>query len=224
MSAQQSPLAARLHTVRWLDPRLIAGVVLILLSAALGAKVFADASRSEPVWAVTRSLPAGATLRSDDVEAKPVRIKGGASRYLAAYQPPAGFVLSRPVGAGELLPRSALASPRKRAVRRLVTVPVERFHFPAGLRAGEVVDVYSVVGGASGAHDSGRGASSPVAVPRQVLDGVVVDAIDATAGQLGASGSRVGVSLAVRPEDVADVVAAGHDGAIDLVRVPQSTP
>jgi hypothetical protein len=222
MSAQQSPPAARLRTVHWLDPRLITGVVLILLSVAIGAKVFADANRSEPVWAVTRSLPAGAALHRDDVVARQVRIEGGASHYVAAHQPPTGVELNRPVSAGELLPRSALASPRKREARRLVTVPVERFHFPAGLRAGEAVDVYSVVVGS--AADFGREASLPATMPRQVLAGAVVDAVDATVGQLGAAGSRVGVSLAVRPEEVADVVAAAHHGAIDLVRVPQDTP
>ena len=147
-------------------------------------------------------------------------MEGGAGPYLAADRPPTGFVLNRPVGAGELLPRSALASHEKREARRLVTVPVERFHFPAGLRAGEVVDVYSVMDGSG---DPAERAAPPaqVAAPQQVVAGVVVDAVDAAGGQLGVSGAHVGVSLAVRPEEVADVVAASHSGAINLVRVPQ---
>jgi hypothetical protein len=222
MSDPTSPPASRLRPVRWLDVRLIAGVVLIVLSVALGAKVAVDANRSEALWAVTRSLPAGATLQPSDVAAQAVRIKGGATRYLAADRPPTGFVLSKPVSAGELLPRSALASPEKREARRLVTVPVERFHYPAGLRAGEVVDVYSVGDGAS---DSAAQAArtAEAAVPQQVVAGVVVDAVEAAAGQFGVSGAHVGVSLAVRPEEVADLVAASHSGAINLVRVPDGT-
>jgi hypothetical protein len=223
MSDLVSPPAGRLRRIGWFDVRLIAGVLLILLSVAIGAKVMADAGRTEPVWALKRTLPAGATLQPDDLEARPVRIDGGAGPYLAADRPPTGFVLSRAVGTGELLPRSALAPPGERQERRLVTVPVERFHFPAGLRAGEVVDVYSFP---SGAGPPGQATRAPqfAEVAQRIVAGVVVDSVDSAAGQLGASGTHAGVSLSVRTEDVDEVVAAAHSGAIDLVRVPGGTP
>jgi hypothetical protein len=226
MSELSSPPASRLRLVRWLDLRLVTGVLLVLLSVVLGAKVISAADKSEPVWALTRSLPAGAFLKGGDLEARPVRIEGGAERYLAADRPPTGFVLSRPVSAGELLPRSALAPPGDAKARRLVTVPVERFHFPAGLRAGEVVDVYSIPETRAGGGTGTPGPDGAVldTAPRRVVAGVVVDGVDAALGPLGTSQAHAGVSLSVRPEEVADVVAAAHQGAIDLVRVPEGTP
>jgi len=220
MANVTSPPATRLGPVRWLDVRLIAGILFVVLSGVLGAKVLTDAGHTEPVWVVTRSLPAGAALKVDDIQARSVHIEGGAARYLAADRPPTGFVLGRPVGAGELLPRSALASPGKPVPRRLVTVPVERFHFPAGLRAGEVVDIYSTMS----ARDSPDERSShPAGAPQRVVAAVVVDGVDAATGRLGSTGSHVGVSLSVPPDEVPAVVAAAHEGSIDLVRVPQSS-
>ena len=224
MSETPSPTASRLRLVRWFDMRLVTGVLLVLFSVILGAKVISDADDSEPVWALTRSLPAGASLKGGDLEARPVRIEGGAEHYLAAGRPPTGFVLSRPVGAGELLPRSALAPPDKADARRLVTVPVQRFHFPAGLRAGEVVDVYSIAETGADANTPRRIAPAVDRPPQRVLAGAVVDGVDAEPSQFGPSASQVGVSLSVPPDAVAEVVAAAHRGAIDLVRVPQDSP
>jgi hypothetical protein len=206
-----SPPATRLAAPRWLDARLLIGVLLVLVAVVVGAKVVAEADDTQQVWAVTRDLAAGVTLEPGDVTARPVRLPGGAGRYLAATgQVPTGFVLTRPVGAGEVLPAAAVAAPGASPTQRLVTVPVEPFHFPSDLSRGERVDLYVT---------PKSGPSGAVAAPRLVLERVVVGGLQERPSTLGGA-AGVGVALSVPAADAADVVGAARSGAVDLVRVP----
>ena len=60
-SAPASPKAARLRGGTR-DLRLAAGVVLVLLSVVLGARLVTAADSRVPVWSLTGSLAAGTTL------------------------------------------------------------------------------------------------------------------------------------------------------------------
>ena len=142
-----SPAASRLALPRWFDARMVVGILLVLASVVVGAKVFSSADSTTSVWAAARDLPAGARLQSADLKAVKVRL-GDGSRYVAAAGAgPAGYVLTRPVGAGELLPSKAFVDPAKAndpaLARREVTVPVRQDHWPADLRSAELVDVYA---------------------------------------------------------------------------------
>ena len=213
MTESPSPPARRLRAARWLDVRLLVGVFLVLGSVMLGAKVVAEADNSVTVWAARADLAPGDSLDADDVEARQVRMAD-----LAPYiggELPAGYVLTRPVGSGELLPRAAVALPSESGSRRIVMVPVERHHFPGTLAAGERVDVY-VTAASVGAQPAGP--------PEQVLPKALVDGVDADSARFGGGTGAVGVALAVAPTDVPALVGAIQRGAIDLVRVPQGEP
>jgi SAF domain len=205
-----SPPARRLGAARWLDTRLLIGVFLVLGSVMLGAKVVAEADDSVAVWAARADLAPGDTLDPDDVETRQVRMADPAA-YVGG-ELPTGYVLTRPVGSGELLPRAAVALPGDAESRRIVTVPVERHHFPGTIAAGERVDVY-VTPASAGAQ--------PIGPPEQVLAKALVDGVDADGARFGGGTGAVGVALAVAPADVPALVAAIQRGAIDLVRVPQ---
>lgn len=215
MSEHSSPRATRLPTPRWLDARLVLGILLVLTSVVVGARVVAEADDSVPVWAAARDLAPGANLATGDLVARRLRLDEGAARYVAASgAAPTGFVLARPVGAGELLPAGALIEPGQAAERRLVTVPVERFHYPADLRAGERVDVYRTK-----PPEGGKGAA-----PALVVRAANVAGVDDGGGRLATGGAGVGVVLSVAPDTVTRVVAAVQEGEIDLVRVPAGQP
>jgi hypothetical protein len=211
VSVSSSPPARRLGAARWLDVRLLVGVLLVLGSVVLGAKVVAEADDSVPVWAARVDLAPGDAVDRDDVVARPVRM-GDLSAYVGGSMP-VGYVLTRPVGAGELLPRAAVTLPEDAGSRRVVTLPVERHHFPGTLAAGERVDVYVTP------HGPGGQAAGP---PEQVLAKALVDGVDADGGRFASGTGAVGVALAVAPPDVPALVGAIQRGAIDLVRVPQS--
>jgi len=203
--------ARRAGRPRWNDPRLVAGLLLAVGSALLGARALTAADDSEPVWAAARDLPVGAVLRADDLVAVDLRLSSGAQAYLsAAGEAPTGRSTLRAVSAGELVPAAALGRGPV-ADHRLVTVPAETFHFPADLARGDRVDVYATT--------DQDGAPKPALV----LGDVVVAEVEARSARLGGV-SGVGVVLSVPVGDVPAVVAATQSGAVDLVRVPGSTP
>ncbi|MCI0687539.1 MAG: SAF domain-containing protein [Sporichthyaceae bacterium] len=214
-----SPPASRLRQPRWLDTRLLAGVGLVLLSIVLGARVIAAATDSDLVWQVRAELAAGAPLDEQDVRAVEVRLTGAAAgSYLdATAAKPVGWVLTRPIGPNELLPRNALAPPDVAATHwRIVTVPVARFHYPGDLAKGQQVDVYLSVDSGPLGTAAGGGA----AAPELVLHQATVARVDGSTTGLGSGGSGIGVELAVPVDDAAALVRAAQAGAIDLVRVP----
>lgn len=211
-----SPPAARLATPRWLDARLLGGLVLVLGSIAVGTRVIAAADDTQSVWAVTADLAAGSRLTDDHLRRVDVHLTGDAPRHYldgrAAH--PVGYLLTRPVSAGELLPAAAVAAPDAAAdKRRFVTLPVQRYHLPEDLRTGELVDVYVTVKSSAGD-----------AEPRSVLvaAGLTVTAVNrGSPGGFGAGGaSDVGVELSVPERNARSLVAAAQSGPIDLVRVP----
>ena len=111
-----SPGASRLATPSWLDTRLVLGVLLVLVSVVVGARVLSAADRSTLVWAASKDLSAGSQLSAGDLE--PVRVRlfdGLESRYVPADQSPAGLLLERGLEGGELLPRQGLLSRRRRS-------------------------------------------------------------------------------------------------------------
>jgi hypothetical protein len=210
-----SPRVTRLATARWLDVRLLLGVVLVLLAVVAGARVFAAAGRSTPVYLARHALVPGERLRAGDLSVGRVRLNGHGGSYVAAsIAAPDGYVVTRYVGPGELLPLAAVSATTPAAQQsRLVTLPVVAGHLPENLARGDLVDVYvtakTVTGGVAPA-------------PVRVLAGVAVDSYDSGAG--GLSGSSTGnLSLVVRGDDVASTVRAVETGSIDVVRVPAAS-
>lgn len=205
-----TPRAARLPRARWLDARLLAGLLMVLLSVVVGAKVFADADERVEVWSVARDLGADTPLTEDDVEVAAVRLDGVARRYVSASQDVEGLVLSRPLGRGELLPVSAVGGAGARDQRRVV-IEVDRFGV-AGLAKGGVVDLYVV-------RETAAGEAPPP--PELVLAGVTVgEDVRSGGGTFGGSGSRSGVTLLVDQSEVPDVIDAVAHGDVYVVQVP----
>lgn len=212
--APASPPAGRLATPGWLDTRLVLGVLLVLVSVVVGARVLASADRSTLVWSTTRDLAAGAALAADDLAPAQVRLFGSSDGYLpASGDPPLGYLLERPVAAGELLPLRALARPGDDDERRLVTVPVLPGHYPPSLARGQQVDVWS-------SPDPAAGVDSADAT--LVLERLTVEQAPEAGGSLSGATPERSVVLVVPPDDVEVLLTALAQGRIDLVRVPDA--
>jgi hypothetical protein len=205
-----TPVAARIKRARWLDPRLLGGVLLVLLSVVVGSKVLADADERVQVWSVTRDLGADTRLTADDLSVRSVRLDNAAKHYVSADQNLAGMVLTRAVGDGELLPLGAVSRNGTGDQRRVV-VQVDRIG-AGGLDKGRVVDVYAV-------HDATAGeAPSP---PELVLSGVTVaEDVKAGGSAFGGSASKAGVALIVDGADVASLIDAMAHGDVYVAQVP----
>jgi len=205
-----SPRAARLRPPSWLDRRLLLGVLLVLTSVVVGARVLAGADTSVPVYVATRDLAAGTALVDSDLRVARVRLFGHGDRYVSAGgSKPAGYVLLRSVGRDELLPRLALTGDAVAVPTRLVTLPVRRHHLPPGLAHGQAVDVYL-----------SRGPKNAPAPPALVLAGVTVDSVTDRGGSRLTAADETGVVLRVPVASVPAIVAAAQAGTIDLVLVP----
>lgn len=200
-----SPRASRLATPGWLDTRLVLGVLLVLASVVLGARVLASADQSTSVWVTTRPLAAGTQIGEDDLEPGRARLFGEAASYLAG-QKPVGYLVLRSVGEGELLPAAALGRPGEQLDYRAVAVPVTLGHLAPDLRSGQQVDVWVTP-------EADREAAAP---PRLVLRAVtVLQRPEDTVGE-----SEEAVVLQVPTALVPALLAAVAEGGIDLVRVP----
>lgn len=206
-----SPRASRLPTPSWLDARLVLGVVLVLLAVVAGARIFAAADHYTDVYVARTALVPGEHLSADDLAVGQVRFGAEGGAYAAAGQEPVGYVVTRFVGAGELVPLDALsAKPTDASASRFVTVPVEPGHLPSDLGHGDLVDLYLTA-------KSGSGANVPI--PTEVVSSVPVDFYDDGSRSLSGA-TAASVVLAVPRDQVVDVVHAIESGTVDLVGVP----
>ena len=192
------------------------GVLLVLVSVVVGARVLSSADRSTLVWALERDLSAGSQLTGSDLTQVRVRLFDNASAYVAVVpgSQPTGYVLLRALGGGELLPLEALAVPGRDVDYRHVTVPVAVGHLPPGLSGSHQVDVWVTPESAD------EQAPTSPDLARLVLQGVTVLGVETDAGAFSGS-TTIPVVLQVRPNEVARLVSAMSAGRVDLVRVPR---
>jgi hypothetical protein len=202
-----SPPARRTRQATWSDPRLLAGILLILVSLVVGARVVSAADKTQPMHALKRDLPAGHVLTADDVQPLRVRVPASAAEYLPTTKKVEGQVLVREVRKGELLAATALA-PKPPAPTRELSVAVKQDHAAAGLIAGSRVDVIA---------STIKQGDKPVRT-WAVAKGVEVIAEPKSTGGFGGSNYRV--LLKVPADLVLDVTSAMRTAEIDIVEVP----
>lgn len=206
-----APTAVRLRQPSWLDVRLVVGVLLILTSVVVGARVVAAADSSVYVWAVRRALPAGTAITRGDLVARRVRLLDGTGPLYvdADVTFPDGRVLLREVGAGELLPAAAIGDDASREPRRVVAIPVERAHALGGeIERGMTVDViatFTTPGGRS--------------TTRAVLRAVTVVGVARSTSGFAVGRADFSVFVEVAPELVVALTAAIESARLNVVRV-----
>jgi hypothetical protein len=202
MTAPPSPPANRHRLPSWLDLRLVLGVLLVLVSVVVGARVVATANSSVRVWAVQSDLAAGAVLTQGDLRSVRVRLYDNSERYLSTDRSPEGQTLTRDLGAGELLPRDALRPAR---CGSLLSIPVSAQHLPDGVAKGQRIDVFAT------AKSGGQ--------TQHVLHGATVQAATRPKGGLVGSGAQWALSVRVPDDQVSAVVKAIRSSDIDVVVV-----
>lgn len=183
------------------------GVLLVLVSVLVGARIVSAADQSVSVWAAARNLSAGTTLRSEDVQAVPVRLFDASTSYLQSTADLVGQILDRPVRAGELMPASSLQEPSDRVS---VALPVPSTAVPLDLRRGQLVDVYA----------TGEATGAAPAQTQLVLAAAPVQAVDGgSQGALSASSGLRQVVVSVPSEAAGPLLAAitGRELAVAIL-------
>ncbi|MFT2692352.1 hypothetical protein [Clavibacter zhangzhiyongii] len=179
----------------WLDPRFLVGLVLVLVSTGGVVALLRSEDSSVVVMAAGSSLDAGRTVHASDLV--PVRVRMDAAGLYVAPDAVDGLVVTRFVGAGELIPRSSLASADARTTASVV-IPTAAGadHLVA---PGTVVDVW-----AAAPKGSGTNSYDP---PRVIVSGATVAQVIQPQGFV-ADQDHTQVQLTVPREDVAAVIAS----------------
>jgi hypothetical protein len=219
-AVDDSPTARRGIRSRWRDPRLALGVLLVLASVLVGARVLAGADDTTPLWAATKDLPAGSQISVDDVEV--VHVSLGAevgTAYLSATAPlTTGLVLAKPLAAHELLTRSAVDPSATPPVAQL-PLGVASSSMPSDLATGDIVDVWVVPPAAVDSQAASTSGAAGKARATRVLRSVIVVATDSLV-TLGSGSTRNVVVGLDRPQlrRLATVLPQLNSGTIVLVR------
>lgn len=208
-SGPAGPSALRLRRPGLRDPRLLLGLALVAVAVLTSTSLVARAGHTVPVYVVTRDLVRGDVVDASVLAVRDVRLPGDGEAYLRAdAELPAGLVVIREVGAGELLPRAAVAESAQLSVRPVAVTPTTVL--PTGVAAGSLVDLWLVPDG--GADASGDG-------PRELATGLTVAEVSQPAGGFQI-GSGVTVHVLVPVDDLAGVLAAlAGDGSVEIVPV-----
>jgi hypothetical protein len=216
MAELPRPTAARLRQPSWRDTRLVVGVVLVLLSMAIGAKVVAAADDTVPMYAAVGSLVPGQPVSQGDVKRVDVRLGADRHRYVVAdHDIAAGTFALRDVRPGELLPVSALGTKTDISLKP-VSVPVDS-GAAAQIATGSIVDVWVNTKDTSSAVEK-------YGNPVKTLEAAPVVRVPETGSSgLGSASGKTAVQIMVPEVGVQALIAAIDQGArITLVPVPGS--
>lgn len=231
ISAGSAAVAAPPHAVRatrpgWRDPRLWIGIAIVAACIVAGVRILGTADDTVAVWAVKADAGAGAVLGRADLEVH--RVRFAAAQDLAGYYRaddalPPRLALTRGVGGGELLPRSAIASG---AASDIVQVPlaVDPAQVPPAVRSGSVVDVY-VVGapGTTPAKDTAAAAGGAPVAATPALSAVTVVAAPRNDDVFGGDAAKRQLTLAVpekRAQEFFALIGASDDPTVTVVLRP----
>lgn len=206
-----APQASRLRRPSGRDPRLLVGILLVLASVVVGARVVAAADDTKAYYVAARTLTPGDAVGPDDVRVVDARLTDPRNPYLSADQDlPAGLVAVRPVSAGELVSREALG-PARDVSTQPVGIPVDGA-LPGGLVEGARVDVWI----ATPDPERAGGFVEPV----RVVDAATVAEVARDAGALGSAGATT-VQVLLGEDSLREVLGALANGAdVALVLVP----
>ncbi len=149
MGMPVAPSPRRLSRPKWLNVRVVGGVLLVVAAVVLGAQVIGASSQTAAVWAADRDLAVGTVLATGDLTVAQVNLGGNTEHYLTPDSPAlVGRTVVSPLAAGELLAASAV---QDAGSGRVVAIGVAPENMPPGVDHGSTIDLYLTTGGAAGA-------------------------------------------------------------------------
>lgn len=203
------PYARRLARPTWVNARTVGGILVFCVAFLAGRQVLEAQRATVVVWAATHDVPPDTTLGTDDLELVEVKLSSAQlTHYVLGKSSLEGVIVTRPLRAGELIPRNWLASPAVDGSDRTMTVPVAIEHANGGeLSPGDRIDVFATF-------DAG----DPRARTQMLLRAVEVHDV-VTAGGLVEDEAVVGVTISVTAEEAGHLAFAIRTGEIDITRV-----
>lgn len=185
---------------RHVDARLLVGLALVAASIAAVVGIVAASDEGENVLVAPRLVTAGEVVTPSDLEVRRVSLGVEGHGYLRPDDvPPTGVVVIRTIGAGELVPLSAVGDTRGPSSTTVVVTLSTAVG--ATVRPGDLLDLWSAP-----ALDAGRfGAPVVIASDAQLVRSIDEEGIVSTT----AAGR---VELLVARRDVARILHALANG------------
>jgi hypothetical protein len=197
----------------WRDPRLVAGILIVLASTVLGGWAIAAADHTVAYWATRGIVRVGDPVHRENLVAVHAKVPSRTARGLLRTDQALPARLSDlrwaiDARAGTLVTSDALA-PRGRAIELPVSVPAGGL--PSDLRSGDRVDVWAVP-------DQAGSESEKSARARRVLSKVRVVSRSSTSGVSAGPGATLVVDVAGTTLD-ATLMGALSTQRLTVVRV-----
>ena len=195
----------------WVDPRFAIGLALVLASVGGVFAIVSSSDTSEVVFSARGALVTGDIVTADDLVATNVSFDGASGAYLTvADVPDEGLVITRSVGAGELVPASSVGSVE--GLRQASVVITVDGQLAGAVEPGATVDLWAAKELDSGVYGAPIVVVSSATVVRLVeSSGLVVDDSSGT------------VEILVPRLNIARVLEAiANDDSLSLV--PASIP
>ncbi|MBI5161647.1 MAG: hypothetical protein HY996_09585 [Micrococcales bacterium] len=125
-----------------IDPRLLLGLMLVLVSVAGVVAIVAFSDRTVAVYAAASPLTPGQRVKAADLVQRQVALDGADRLYLrVGSMPTGGVVMTRPVSDGELLPASSVGDAARSGMTSFVVQVDGRVS--EAVAPGATVDVWS---------------------------------------------------------------------------------
>lgn len=194
-----------------IDPRLLLGLVLVVSSVAGVVALVSAVDDTAAVYLAPGPLAPGQHVAADDLRVEQAAVPTSGAQYLRPGDvPSAGFVVLRPVGEGEMIPRAVAGSAS--GIRLSAVVVETGGAVPDAVQAGATVDLW-----ASRLKEGGV-----VDAPGVIAAGAIVARLIESDSIMGGAGG-VGVELLVEKNRVARVIEALARGDV-LTVIPAGTP
>lgn len=195
MAVPPAPTPRRLTRPKWLNVRVVGGILLVIAAVVIGAKVIGASSQTTAVWAAEHDLASGTVIGAGDLTPLEVNLGDTTGAYLSPGSgSPIGMTLVNPIAAGELLAASYV---EPSGTGRVVAIGVEPGNMPPGVAHGSTIDLYLTTGSVAG--------SEAQAKTELIGRDITVQSVTAPAsgGLSGATSNRYQLSVLL-PADVAD--------------------
>ena len=201
MVPEVSATAARLKRPSWKDPRLLVGILLVLVSVAGVVFLVGSADRTTEVFAARDGIAVGERLTQDNVVRAKVRLGDTESQYITAESGlPEGVVAVQRIGENQLVPRASLGAVDE-LDRKPVAITIDET-LPAQAVAGARVDVWVAQ------PDARNGFSEP----KLLLPGAEIAEVAAGSTALGSSKKTV-LMVLVEDSHMPALLGAQANGA-----------
>lgn len=207
MVRERHSISVPRKTSVWKDPRLVVGVILLLISIIACTQLIAAARAGIPVYQTTRPIAQGETLGPGNIRIVDVRPESEA--YVPAGEMPSDARTLVNLGPGELIARSAVTTQAKDDQRTIVVSVSDGL--PDSVAPGTRLELWFVPTAQIGSQDK---------QPPKLITGkaTLVKVLGESGILAGQGASRIEVRLNV--DDISGILESAHgNGTLSAVPV-----